>query len=88
MTQTQIAKELGVHISQVSRYLKEARERKLVRIVLDLPREEELQLRLMREFNLQDAVVVPLLADKTIDELSMGEDTPLLRETLGRRPTT
>ncbi|HSE93751.1 MAG TPA: sugar-binding domain-containing protein [Methylomirabilota bacterium] len=57
-SQKDIARALGVSAATVSRLLKRAFDEGLVRVELDLPRTQELEVALMQHFGLRDAVVV------------------------------
>ena len=61
MTQSQIAKELGIYRTTISRMLKAAREMGIVTITINYDDEETytLEEKLKKQFGLQDAVVVP-----------------------------
>lgn len=57
-SQKDIASALGVSAATVSRFLKRAFDDGLVRVELDLPRAEELEVALAQRFGLHEAVVV------------------------------
>ncbi len=57
-SQKDIARALGVSAATVSRLLKRAFDDGLVRVELDLPRTQELEIALMQRFGLREAVVV------------------------------
>ena len=57
-SQKDIAAALGVSAATVSRLLKRAMDEGLVRVELDLPRRQELEIALAERFGLRDAVVV------------------------------
>ena len=59
LTQYDIAKALKVNPSTVSRLLKHARDN-LIKVSLNLPRITELEVRLVRQYGLADAVVFPV----------------------------
>ena len=61
MTQRGIAKELKVNEATVSRLLQYARQEGLVEISLCLPRDRQFELMLIREYDLVEAVVAPIL---------------------------
>src|SRR5262249_43555858 len=56
--QKDIAKTLGISAATVSRLLKRAFDEGLVRVELDLPRTQELEMALVQRFRLPEAVVV------------------------------
>ena len=72
--QNEIARELGLSSSKVSRLLKRAFAEGLVRVEIELPKRPRLEAALVERFRLRDAVVIPL-----------GE-TRDLRRTWGRPP--
>lgn len=61
LTQRQIAEKLEVTEATVSRLLKYARQERLVEISLSLPRDRQFELMLIREYDLLEAVVAPIL---------------------------
>ena len=58
--QNEIARELGLSSSKVSRLLKRAFAEGLVRVELELPKRPRLEAALVERFRLRDAVVIPL----------------------------
>lgn len=58
--QNEIARELGMSSSKVSRLLKRAVAEGMVRVEIDLPRRPRLETALVERFQLRDAVVIPL----------------------------
>lgn len=68
MNQAEIGKELGMDKSAVSRLIKYAREARIVDFVMNLPREERLELELLRKFGLTHAAVIPLEQPRNSDD--------------------
>jgi deoxyribonucleoside regulator len=58
--QKEIARELGLSSSKVSRLLKRAFSDGLVRVEIELPKRPRLEVALVERFKLRDAVVIPL----------------------------
>jgi DNA-binding transcriptional regulator LsrR (DeoR family) len=58
--QKEIARELGLSSSKVSRLLKRAFDEGLVRVEIELPKRPRLEAALVERFRLRDAVVIPL----------------------------
>jgi DNA-binding transcriptional regulator LsrR (DeoR family) len=58
--QKEIARELGLSTSKVSRLLKRAFAEGLVRVEIELPKRPRLEAALVERFRLRDAVVIPL----------------------------
>jgi DNA-binding transcriptional regulator LsrR (DeoR family) len=58
--QKEIARELGLSSSKVSRLLKRAFADGLVRVEIELPKRPRLEVALVERFRLRDAVVIPL----------------------------
>jgi deoxyribonucleoside regulator len=58
--QNEIARELGLSSSKVSRLLKRAFAEGLVRVEIELPKRPRLEVALVEQFRLRDAVVIPL----------------------------
>jgi deoxyribonucleoside regulator len=58
--QNEIARELGLSSSKVSRLLKRAFAEGLVRVEIELPKRPRLETALVERFRLRDAVVIPL----------------------------
>ena len=58
--QNEIARELGMSSSKVSRLLKRALAEGMVRVEIDLPKRPRLEAALVERFRLRDAVVIPL----------------------------
>jgi DNA-binding transcriptional regulator LsrR (DeoR family) len=58
--QNEIARELGLSSSTVSRLLKRAMAEGMVRVELELPKRPRLEAALVERFGLRDAVVIPL----------------------------
>src|SRR5262245_41344030 len=58
--QKEIARELGLSSSKVSRLLKRAFAEGLVRVEIELPKRPQLEAALVERFRLRDAVVIPL----------------------------
>jgi DNA-binding transcriptional regulator LsrR (DeoR family) len=58
--QNEIARELGLSSSKVSRLLKRAFSEGLVRVEVELPKRPRLEAALVERFRLRDAVVIPL----------------------------
>ncbi len=58
--QKEIARELGLSSSKVSRLLKRAFAEGLVRVEIELPKRPRLEVALVERFKLRDAVVIPL----------------------------
>jgi deoxyribonucleoside regulator len=58
--QNEIARELGLSSSKVSRLLKRAFAEGLVRVEIELPKRPRLEAALVERFRLRDAVVIPL----------------------------
>src|SRR5262249_57676477 len=57
--QNEIAKELGLSSSKVSRLLKRAFAEGVVRVEIELPKRPRLEAALVERFQLRDAVVIP-----------------------------
>jgi deoxyribonucleoside regulator len=66
--QNEIARELGVSSSKVSRLLKRAFGEGMVRVELELPKRPRLEAALVERFRLRDAVVIPLGEPRDIKE--------------------
>lgn len=64
MTQAQIAEQLEIDPSSVSRLLAKARQSGIIDIRVALPRDEELQLALKRRYGLKDVAVTPVALPK------------------------
>ena len=60
VSQNKIADQLQIHASHVSRFLAQAKRDKIIQFKINLPRDEELQLELIRRYKLRDAIVVPI----------------------------
>jgi len=58
--QNEIARELGLSSSKVSRLLKRAVAEGMVRVEIELPKRPRLEVALVEQFRLRDAVVIPL----------------------------
>lgn len=71
-SQSEIAKRLAMSTSKVSRLLKEARDRGIVdiRINMPIPRDIELEQQLIKEFNIRDAYVLKTTEDKSWEALA------------------
>ena len=72
MTQTEIAQRLGFSTAKVNRLLLQAREQGYVNITIRTPFQQlfELEDRLKAVFGLQDAIVIPALADTSSSPLN------------------
>ncbi|MGH7267229.1 MAG: sugar-binding transcriptional regulator [Candidatus Rokuibacteriota bacterium] len=66
--QNEIARELGVSTSKVSRLLKRAFAEGVVRVELELPKRPRLEAALIERFQLRDAVVIPLGEPRDLKE--------------------
>lgn len=66
--QKEIAQELGISSSRVSRLLKRAFADGLVRVEFELPRTPRLEAALIERFGLRDAVVIPVGEERDIKE--------------------
>jgi DNA-binding transcriptional regulator LsrR (DeoR family) len=66
--QNEIARELGLSTSKVSRLLKRAFAEGLVRVEIELPKRPRLEAALVERFNLRDAVVIPFGEARDIKE--------------------
>jgi deoxyribonucleoside regulator len=66
--QNEIAKQLGMSSSKVSRLLKRAFAEGVVRVELELPKRPRLEAALVERFQLRDAVVIPLGEPRDIKE--------------------
>jgi len=66
--QNEIARDLGVSSSKVSRLLKRAFAEGMVRVEVDLPKRPRLEAALIERFRLRDAVVIPLGEPRDIKE--------------------
>lgn len=66
--QKEIAQELGISSSKVSRLLKRAFSEGLVRVEFELPRTPRLEAALVERFGLRDAVVIPGGEEREIKE--------------------
>ncbi len=66
--QNEIARELGVSSSKVSRLLKRAFAEGIVRVEVELPKRPRLEAALVERFKLRDAVVIPLGEPRDIKE--------------------
>lgn len=66
--QNEIAKELGMSSSKVSRLLKRAFSEGVVRVEIELPKRTRLETELVDRFRLRDAVVIPLGEPRDIKE--------------------
>src|SRR5512134_411103 len=72
LTQTEIAQRLGFSTAKVNRLLLQAREQGYVTITIKTPFQQlfELEDRLKAVFGLQDAVVIPALAETSTSPLN------------------
>lgn len=59
LSQAEVASALGINPTKVSRLLRQAQNEGVVRVTIDPPRLQRLELELMDSFGLRDAVVVP-----------------------------
>jgi deoxyribonucleoside regulator len=66
--QNEIARELGLSSSKVSRLLKRAFAEGLVRVEIELPKRPRLEAALIERFRLRDAVVIPLGESRDLKE--------------------
>ncbi len=66
--QKEIARELGLSSSKVSRLLKRAFAEGLVRVEIELPKRPRLEAALVERFRLRDAVVIPLGETRELKE--------------------
>ena len=66
--QKEIARELGLSSSKVSRLLKRAFAEGVVRVELELPKRPRLEAALVERFRLRDAVVIPLGEPRDLKE--------------------
>jgi len=66
--QNEIARELGLSSSKVSRLLKRAFADGLVRVEIELPKRPRLEVALVERFRLRDAVVIPLGETRELKE--------------------
>ena len=66
--QNEIARELGMSSSKVSRLLKRAFSEGVVRVEIELPKRPRLEAALVERFRLRDAVVIPLGEPRDIKE--------------------
>jgi DNA-binding transcriptional regulator LsrR (DeoR family) len=67
LSKTDIAEQLGISITHVNRLLREAERRGIVRIAIDPPRFEGLELSLREHLHLADSVVLPAsFSDQTL----------------------
>jgi DNA-binding transcriptional regulator LsrR (DeoR family) len=66
--QNEIARELGLSSSKVSRLLKRAVAEGMVRVELELPKRPRLEAALVERYRLRDAVVIPLGEPRDIKE--------------------
>ncbi len=66
--QNEIARELGMSTSKVSRLLKRAFTEGMVRVEIELPKRPRLEAALVERFHLRDAVVIPLGEPRDIKE--------------------
>lgn len=66
--QNEIARDLGVSSSKVSRLLKRAFAEGLVRVEIELPKRPRLEAALVERFRLRDAVVIPLGEPRDVKE--------------------
>jgi len=66
--QNEIARELGMSSSKVSRLLKRAVAEGMVRVELELPKRPRLEAALIERFRLRDAVVIPLGEPRDVKE--------------------
>jgi deoxyribonucleoside regulator len=66
--QNEIARELGLSSSKVSRLLKRAFADGLVRVEIELPKRPRLEAALIERFRLRDAVVIPLGETRELKE--------------------
>jgi len=66
--QNEIAQELGMSSSKVSRLLKRAFAEGLVRVEIELPKRPRLEAALVERFRLRDAVVIPLGEPRDVKE--------------------
>jgi len=63
LSQTAIAKQIGVDPSYVSKFLRQAREEGILELKLRLPRHESLRYELIRKYRLVNAVVVQVFEE-------------------------
>ena len=86
LSQAEIASILEIDKSYVSRYLKQARAQRMVSVELNLPADQQLEIRLIRKYRLHDAIVVPAISEEYFTEkkLEAMKALPSLSAQLGR----
>jgi deoxyribonucleoside regulator len=67
LSQAEVAGRLGINPTKVSRLLRQAQAEGIVKVAIDPPRLQRLELELMDTFGLKDAVVVPSGEGRTHD---------------------
>jgi len=72
LNKTQIAEQLRMSITHVSRLLKIAHEEGIVKITIEAPREKELELDLINAFDLVDAKVISYNSDEQFLRTDLG----------------
>lgn len=72
LNKTEIAEQLKISITHVSRLLKKAHEKGVVKITIEAPREKELELDLIEAFDLVDAKVIAYNADEQLLRTDLG----------------
>ena len=78
LSQSEIARRLGLDKATVSRLMQYARDKGIVQWTIRLPQEKELEVKLARRFGLTDARVVPIIPPPK------GKEGATFREFLGR----
>ena len=67
LSQADVASRLGINPTKVSRLLRQAQVEGIVKVAIDPPRLQRLELELMSAFGLKEAVVVPSGEDRAYD---------------------
>jgi len=74
LSKTEIADILRISITHVNRLLKEAGKKGIVRVTINAPRFENVELDLIKKFNLKDAKVVAFSEDEQFARIDLGAE--------------
>jgi DNA-binding transcriptional regulator LsrR (DeoR family) len=72
LSKTDIANELKISVTHVNRMLQEASEKGIVRIAINAPRFEDLEIALSEKYHLHESIVVDYTEDETYLRIDLG----------------
>ncbi len=72
LSKTDIANELNISVTHVNRLLQEASEKGIVRISINAPRFEDLEIALSEKYRLQESIVVDYTEDESYLRIDLG----------------